>query len=104
MAPRLPVKFDRLFKPENEAFRRHVVGDLTRYLFSSVRPVDGETAERARAAVDWILFAQRATPDDGVPLGYFPCERNRAPWQPSYPETTGYIITSLLAFRRPVRR
>jgi hypothetical protein len=88
----------QLFKLENADFRRHVIRDQARYLFNTVRPIEGETAERARAAVNWILLAQRTTPDDGVSLGYFPCERNRAPWQPSYPETTGYIITSLLAF------
>lgn len=90
----------RLLKPENTAFRRRVADDWLRYLFGTVRPIDGEIAERARAAVAWLLHAQEATPDDGVSLGYFPCERKRSAWQPSYPETTGYIITSLLAYAR----
>jgi uncharacterized protein YyaL (SSP411 family) len=33
-----------------------------------------------------------------VSLGYFPCGADSDGWRPSYPETTGYIITSLLAF------
>jgi hypothetical protein len=94
----MAAEIRRLFKTKNAAFRRHVIRDQARYLFNAVRPVEGDTTERARAAVNWILLAQRATPDDGVSLGYFPCERNRPPWQSSYPETTGYIITSLLAF------
>jgi uncharacterized protein YyaL (SSP411 family) len=65
-----------------------------------VKPVFGENEKRARAAVDWILRAQRATPDDGVSLGYFPCRVDGVRWRPSYPETTGYVITSLLAFAR----
>ena len=31
-------------------------------------------------------------------LGYFPWDRGGSRWRPSYPETTGYIITSLLFF------
>jgi hypothetical protein len=59
--------------------------------------VAGETQERARAAVEWILRAQGACDDGGVSLGYFPCDVETG-WRSSYPETTGYIITSLLAF------
>ena len=37
--------------------------------------------------------------DDGVSLGYFPCDPNQTTgWRPSYPETTGYIIPTLLEF------
>ena len=32
------------------------------------------------------------------PLGLFPCSADGVQWRPSYPETTGYIITTLLAF------
>ena len=46
-----------------------------------------------RATVEWILEAQRATPDDGVAHSYSILESK---WKPSYPETTGYIICSLL--------
>ncbi|HPG00661.1 MAG TPA: terpene cyclase/mutase family protein [Kiritimatiellia bacterium] len=51
----------------------------------------------AAALVDWILRAQQATPDDGVPQGY---ESLTQTWMPSYPETTGYIICSLLRAAR----
>lgn len=88
----------RLHTGGNEAFRRHVYRDLTRFVLGGVRPIEGENTERARAAADWLLRAQRATADDGVSLGYFPCSSDGMRWRPSYPETTGYIISSLLAF------
>lgn len=93
-------ELSRLFATGNGGFRRQVLRDFTRYLAGTVRPSAGEIEPRARAAVDWILRAQAATPDAGVALGYFPCSRDGERWRPSYPETTGYIITSLLAFAR----
>ncbi len=51
----------------------------------------------ALAAIDWILRAQQATPDDGVAESY-QVLTNR--WQPSYPETTGYIVPTLLRAAR----
>jgi uncharacterized protein YyaL (SSP411 family) len=60
-------------------------------------PIHGQSRERARAAVEWLCRAQDAGDDDGAAKGYFPCD-GPSPWQPSYPETTGYIITSLLRF------
>ena len=90
----------RLYGAGNSGFRRQAQRDLARFLFGRVRPVTGENERRARAAVDWLLRGQRATPDDGVSLGYFPCSADGVRWRPSYPETTGYIITSLLAFAR----
>lgn len=65
----------------------------------ALRPVSGETARCAALAVEWLLRAQDATADDGVSYGYFPVAEARG-WQPSYPETTGYIMTSLLAYAR----
>jgi len=88
----------RLSDAGNAAFRRHVLHDQMRFFLNTARPVTGETEQRARAAVTWLLQAQQASPDDGVSLGYFPCSRDASAWKPSYPETTGYIITSLLAF------
>jgi hypothetical protein len=47
------------------------------------------------------LYAQDATPDRGVSYGYFPCAPDaQGGWLPSYPETTGYIIPTLLEFAR----
>ncbi len=88
-----------LFRPSNRTFARHVVRDYLRYLFETVRPIRGEIRQRAEAAVAWLLCAQDSTPDDGISLGYFPCDSDQTDgWRPSYPETTGYIIPSLLEF------
>jgi hypothetical protein len=87
-----------LFRDFNRAFRKEVIRYHLCFAFSSVSPVIGETSERARAAVRWILRAQAATGDGGVSLGYFPCHTDGDGWRASYPETTGYIITSLLTF------
>ena len=48
-----------------------------------------------RAAVDWLLRAQAATADDGVAHSY---DLRRGVWHASYPETTGYIIPTLLDY------
>ena len=88
-----------LLRRSNWTFARHVAKDFVPFLSNAVRPIQGETQERALAAVSWLLRAQAATPDDGVSLGYFPCEPDHSNgWRPSYPETTGYIIPSLLEF------
>lgn len=49
--------------------------------------------EHIRAVLDWLLRAQQATPDDGVSESFF---YPSLQWRPSYPETTGYIICSIL--------
>lgn len=49
--------------------------------------------ESINAVIDWLLRAQQVTPDDGVAESYNPITRH---WRSSYPETTGYIICSLL--------
>jgi len=88
-----------LFHPD-ASLSKHVRQDLLQYLLGRSRPVVGQTEERARAAADWLLRSQDATPDDGASLGYFPCDGIYKGWRPSYPETTGYIITTLLRFAR----
>ncbi len=87
-----------LFEEKNQAFRREVVRNHLSYMGDRVSPVVAESRERADHAVRWLLRAQSATSDDGVALGYFPCSADGDSWRPSYPETTGYIITSLLAY------
>lgn len=82
----------------NPAFRRVVLRSLLRSP-KAVVPVTGETAERAAAAVRWLVAAQDATTDGGASYGYFPFS-SAAGWDVSYPETTGYIMTSLIAFAR----
>jgi hypothetical protein len=47
------------------------------------------------AALDWLCRAQDAGGGRGVSAGYF----LRRGWMPPYPETTGYIIPTLLACR-----
>jgi hypothetical protein len=64
-----------------------------------IMPIVGETAERAAAAVRWLAAAQDATCDGGASYGYFPVSPTRG-WEVSYPETTGYIMTSLIAYAR----
>jgi hypothetical protein len=89
----------RLLRSANREFRYLVVWDAMRFLFDAVHPVEGETLERARAAVNWLLRAQGATADLGVSHGYFPCHPGQeSGWRASYPETTGYVIPSLLEY------
>jgi hypothetical protein len=72
-----------------------VASDALHYAILHQPPIPGETVNRATAAIKWLYRAQDATPDGGVSYGYFP---GRGGWRPSYPETTGYIIPTLLAF------
>lgn len=65
----------------------------------NIKPVVGETAERAEAAVRWLCAAQDASSDGGVSYGFFPASPASG-WDVSYPETTGYIMTSLIAYAR----
>src|ERR1035437_6585519 len=67
-------------------------------------PVQPDTAA-LRRAMEWLKAAQDATVDGGgVSWGYVA----RAPvrygmplgWQPAYPETTGYIIETMLRYSR----
>jgi len=53
------------------------------------------------AAMAWLCRAQDATPDDGVSRSYtlrYMKSHGRAGWLASYPETTGYIIPTFLAY------
>ena len=45
-------------------------------------------------SIDWIIYAKEATLDDGISLGYSLIYG----WLPSYPETSGYIIPTLMDF------
>ena len=51
--------------------------------------------------MQWLCRAQDATPDDGVSRSYalrHMRAHNRSGWLASYPETTGYIIPTFLAY------
>jgi len=49
--------------------------------------------ERSAAAIAWIQRAHLAAADGGISKGY---DLLRRRWAPSYPETTGYTIPTLL--------
>jgi hypothetical protein len=98
---KLGNRLQRLLKAPNHTFASHVGKDFFRFVLFGVRPVTGETRERAKAAAEWLLRAYDAAADGGVSLGYFPCDAENG-WLGSYPETTGYIITSLLEYARQV--
>jgi len=50
--------------------------------------------QHMRLAAEWLAAAQDATPDGGVSALY----SVKTGWDVSYPETTGYIITTLLNY------
>jgi len=50
-----------------------------------------------KAAADWLLQAQRGTPDDGLAHSY---DMRAGKWLASYPETTGYAISTLYDYAR----
>src|SRR2546426_3062793 len=70
-------------------------------------PADPEHEPHLVAAIDWLVRAHDATPDGGISRAfslawnpYFACRG----WQPSYPETTGYIIPTLYSAGRCLGR
>lgn len=65
-----------------------LANDLSGFSTHPVRSID----EHLRAAADWLLRAQAATPDNGVAHSYDIRTRR---WLASYPETTGYVIPTL---------
>ena len=101
-ASRTGKRVVNLMSSTNRPFARVVGKDTLRFLLGAVRPIPGETQRRALAAVEWICRAQDATEDDGVAFGYFPCDGIQG-WRASYPETTGYLITSLLEYAHRYR-
>ena len=89
-----------LVRKADPAVRAHFLRDLRRFLTADVRPIRGEVIERVQAAADWLLRSQAANTDGGVSLGYFPCDGEANGWRASYPETTGYIMTTMLNVAR----
>ncbi|MDT8342168.1 MAG: hypothetical protein RQ751_11710 [Longimicrobiales bacterium] len=60
---------------------------------------EGSDQEHLDAALDWLVRAHDASPDDGFARGYslrYIRYLGTRGWQPSYPETTGYLIPTLL--------
>lgn len=93
------VWFQALMGADDRAFRTVVLQDHLLRGRAALKPIVGETRERAAAAAAWLVRAQDATPDGGVSYGYFPVS-NAHGWDMSYPETTGYIMTTLLDYAR----
>lgn len=87
----------KLFAPGLEVFADYVNSQKTRLAAGLAGQPESPGREPLRAAVEWLLRAQAATADEGVSLGYFPLDVEGG-WKPSYPETTGYIITTLLRY------
>ena len=81
----------------NRRFVGHVLKDLARYAANTPKPVLGETLARAELAARWLARAQDATADGGLSYGYFPF-KSADGWRPSYPETTGYTVPTLLRY------
>ena len=94
---RLLNLFRELFRNSNQHLALFIGQDFLRFALNSVNPVHGETKDRATAAAAWLCRAQDATPDDGMSYGFFPCKEANG-WVASYPETTGYIIPTLLDY------
>ena len=60
----------------------------------------GNDDQHLRLTVNWLKKAQDATADGGVSRGFglvYNGKGNNFGWQPSYPETTGYIIPTMIA-------
>src|SRR6266446_2505982 len=94
----------KLSGPEFALFARHVESEAEE-LEAARATGQAPHCDDARlaAAVAWELHAQQAIPDAGVSLGYFPMDVPGV-WHESYPETTGYLITSLLSYAGHYRR
>ncbi len=61
--------------------------------FSGQHPEQKQRKLAAARSVNWLLRAQQATGDDGIGSFHLVNE-----WSSSYPETTGYIIPTLLQY------
>lgn len=86
-----------LRSPENRAFSAHLKREVEQVPTLAAEIKSEQIEPYLESAVHWLLLAQQATNDAGVSLGYFPVGPHKG-WMPSYPETTGYIITSLLKY------
>jgi folate-dependent phosphoribosylglycinamide formyltransferase PurN len=78
----------RVWRPEHGRLLWLQVAHRNRNLDAGLADVD-----HLKAAVEWLSGAQDARTDGGVAGRY----RLRGGWTSSYPETTGYIIPTLLA-------
>jgi len=59
----------------------------------------GDDLHHLKLGIDWLKNAQDITVDSGVSRGFnliHNSKSNDSGWQPSYPETTGYIIPTMI--------
>jgi len=73
---------------------RSVMNRIIKALIEGVgvaRGKPGDIDVHLASAAEWLCRAQDATPDDGVSANY---DIRKGQWSASYPETTGYIITT----------
>ncbi len=54
--------------------------------------------EHMAMILDWFARAQKASGDGGIPAKYRPYDFSESALYPSYPETSGYILSSLLTY------
>jgi rhamnogalacturonyl hydrolase YesR len=91
--------YKQLLNAENRVFATAFLEDQRNFLLDTVKPISGENEQRIKAACEWLIRGKMSSDDNGVSLGYFPCQTTYgSPWFPSYPETTGYIIQSLVEY------
>ncbi|MBF0417817.1 MAG: hypothetical protein HQL86_06175 [Magnetococcales bacterium] len=105
---RYQILFDHLSRlgclPRHRGFARIAWRDQFRHLTGGVQPVVGACRQRAHATAEWLVRAWEASPDDGVSLGYFPCDppaENRLRqhgWLPSSPVSTSAAMIALLHY------
>ncbi len=89
------IKF--LCYKKNRIFRKEVFRNYIKHYVTGVESVSDSPSTSADRAADWLLEAQNATQDDGASYGYF-LDKDKMGWRPSYPETTGYIIPTLIEY------
>lgn len=59
----------------------------------------GDDRHHLRQTINWVARAQDSTADGGVSRGYSMVRSGkygRGGWQPSYPETTGYLVPTMV--------
>ena len=89
-------EFGDLF--QDKKHRKLLLSEINKktYLNSYVERVNKDTKWKAlREAIGWLRISQDAMTDDGFGTYYL-----RGGWSSSYPETSGYIIPTILEFAR----
>ena len=95
--------YTKLFSSINSRFKNSKIYNLTAFAeLKRERNEKNNVQENnfhIQEALEWIKRAQDATPDHGVSRGYsvaWNAHFQSKGWQSSYPETTGYIIPTLI--------